>query len=85
MATGAIHLYDSTETFSRLPYDTRVLIYEYALSRVDALEIVIFSSATSPRADTVTISTASVLNQMALTPALLRLSKEINSESMPFF
>jgi len=84
MATSSTHSYDGPGAFSRLPYDTRVLIYEFALSRVDTLEIVIFSSATSPRADTNIIPTASVLNQTELTPVILRLNKEINSESMPF-
>jgi hypothetical protein len=84
MATSSTHSYDGPGAFSRLPYDTRVLIYEFALSRVDALEIVIFSSAASPRTDTATVPTASVLNKVDLTPAILRLNKEINSESMPF-
>ena len=76
---------DELGTFSRLPYDARVLIYEFALSRVDPFEIVVFSFATNPnKVDTPTIPTASVLNRMDLTPVILRLNREINSESMPF-
>ena len=63
MATSTTHPYDGSGTFSRLPYDTRVLIYEFALSRVDALEIVIIPSTTGPRADTTNIPTASVLTK----------------------
>jgi hypothetical protein len=71
-------------SFARLPYDVRVLIYKIALSRADALEIIIFSSGTCPKTGTLAIPTASVLNRPQLMPNILRLNKEINKESMPF-
>jgi hypothetical protein len=84
MASSTTRSSDDLGSFARLPYDARVLIYEFALSRVDALDIIIFPSATSPRADATAIPMASVLNRAHLAPAILRLNKEINDEAMPF-
>jgi len=84
MAITTTRSSDDPGSFARLPYDARVLIYEIALSRVETLDIIIFPSGTSPRADAKTIPMASVLNRARLTPAILRLNKEINDESMPF-
>lgn len=84
MVTSTTRSPDSPGSLARLPYDTRVLIYEFALTRVDALDIIIFPSATSPRADATAIPMASVLNRAHLVPVILRLNKEINDEAMPF-
>jgi hypothetical protein len=64
---------DESCTFMRLPYDVRALVYEIALSRMDALDIIFFSS-----------TTASVLDRAHLIPMILRLNKEISNESLPF-
>jgi hypothetical protein len=84
MATSTTRSLDSPGSFARLPYDTRVLIYEFALTRFEALDIIIFPSATSPGEDATAIPMASVLNRAHLAPAILRLNKEINDEAMPF-
>ena len=84
MATTMGGSSDEPCAFMCLPYDVRVLIYELALSRVDALDIIIFSSTANTKADTSGIPTASILNRSRLIPAILRLNKNINDESMPF-
>ena len=58
MATSEMRSSDASGLFARLPYGVRVLLYKAALSRVDALDINIFSLATSPGADTPIIPTA---------------------------
>ncbi|KAM0711171.1 hypothetical protein Q7P35_001910 [Cladosporium inversicolor] len=84
MDTTTTRSSDGLGSFARLPYDVRFLIYEIALSRVGALEIINFSSGTSPKAGTPSIPTASVLDRPQLMPAILQLNKHINEESMPF-
>ena len=62
----------------------RVLIYEIALSRVDALDIIVFPWTTNLKPGAPTVPTATVLNRAHLIPAIFRLNKETSNEAMPY-
>lgn len=66
-------------TFTQLPYDVRVLIYEIALSHIGALNIILFPKTAPPA-----IPSATLLDRAHLNPAILRLNKGLGNEAMPY-
>jgi hypothetical protein len=76
---------DEPSVFGKLPYDVRAMIYEIALTRASALEIILFESAKRrSKSCSPVIPCAAALDRPHLIPAILLLSKDIYDEALPF-
>lgn len=71
-------------TFSRLPFDVRVIIYKLALTHGSTLDVSLFPSEESPQPVAPLIPVATVMDRTYLMPAILRVNKKINEEAMPY-